>query len=302
MGRRRTTFCSELHVTGEPCRACDRERARRYRRKHPERTRALTRRRLGDPAYYAAMVARATLYRALARGELSPPLRCDRCATLAEQPLRPLLHDVSRPRSLLWVCGSCRRFLRAVGGEVAISWTWPGPRPPRRTRSRPVFDESLHRRSLQVALSHPTGTAQEDAYATTYLAECANPPAWYAWGVHLGAAWQPTPHPVVNELWRRYMARWWQRERERASRTAEILEVVTLAARPIPERRSHSPQIPHPSHSRTVAPMGPVLSEEEQLAKLAEAEAAFDARIDAILARMSAAGAAAPRRDTDESR
>jgi hypothetical protein len=301
-GRPRTTACVDIHVQGETCKTCARERANRFRRRHRTKVSRYDAERARVPDRQLTVRARATLHRAIARQALTPPLRCANCAEAIEA-LRPIQPDPRQPKTVVWVCKRCRNGLRALGGEVYSSWVWPGPQPPRRTRHQPRFDEAIHRDALAQALAAPRGTQQENAYASAYLSAAADASAWFAWGARAGDAWSPTPHPVVDELWRRYMRRSWQRQREKAeSEGFEGGTIVPIAAVPFrPHARANGAIAP--SHPRTVAPIDlalPPLTESEQIAKLEAAEAAFVARMEAILVRTGLSRIEALAADADE--
>jgi hypothetical protein len=273
-GRPRTTTCVAKHIAGQACRTCARQRAARFRRRHVEKVRSYDNHRKTDPDRQKAVRARATLHRAITRGQLTPPLRCAACGT-RQDALRPLQPDPAQPRVIAWVCRKCRGGLLAIGGEVTATWHWPGLQPPRRTRRLPLFDAIRHQSALQEALSQGKGTEQENAYVLSYLKDQPDADSWLAHGIRAGNKWEPTPLAVINELWRRYCRRWWQRERERLERDDVRPEIVITI-----EPTRHAPTV-----APKAAPQftGPRLSVEEQIAHLESAEMEFERTVQRIL-------------------
>jgi len=84
------------------CKACERGRVREWRREHPELDRAKDRRKA--PRFLAA---RRAVARAIARGELERPERCERCGKRG--PVEAHHEDYGKPLDVTWLCPGCHR-------------------------------------------------------------------------------------------------------------------------------------------------------------------------------------------------
>lgn len=285
-GRPRTTSCTDNHRG--PCARCARERAKRYR--HGQKKAEIQKR---DRARYsdraAEVTAAATVCTALRRGTITPPGRCDNCGT-RDTELHARHADPQRVRQIAWLCVSCARYLRAVGGEVVLHWAWPGAARPRPRRGRPRFSAESHAQALAAVREIPNGVEQYRAYAEHYLAAAGGRDRWVGEGLARGALWTPTPDVTLNRLWRWYVASWWDAARERYDRERwlgeEGAEVVRFMPAPIVER---APRIPIPSpvaQLRVSTPM-PRVDLEAAIEHLDGAMAAFDARVAEIESRLA---------------
>jgi hypothetical protein len=285
LGRPRIATCTSDH-RGEPCRVCAAQRARRYRARRADRVAASEAQRAAAPERRSYVAARRLVLTALERGTITPSLRCDACMAREEE-VSFLQPDIARPRLLVWLCASCYRYVRAIGGEIEARWVWPGPLRPKMTRRTLAFDREAH--DLAVAAGHrlPDGAQRYRAYAESYLATIGEKPAraWLARGLHQGPDWTPTGFVDIDKLWRWFVAVWWQRERERFERELEAGEIVTLEPRPVREPSARVLRRVAPVVRSVPASGASVASLDASLAKLDEAQAEFDRRIAEILSR-----------------
>lgn len=277
--RPRTTACIEEHFG--PCKACARERARRYRESHPARIRQADQRRTTADRKQN-VYARAYVDTALRKGCIAPPLRCDRCLEKSNR-LTFRHPDPAQPKVVAWLCPGCVRHVRSCDTTVEIHWVWPGPRPPRRARRRPHFSEEAHARALG---DQPLPVERPDRvrYVRAYLAEIGpRSNTWIAEGLTNGGAWAPTGHRDIDAVWQWAASEWWKQKRlQYDSEHRRPWTVATLAAVIHEPEQPTLPQpqpAPPPTPPITVKPLAQLESD------LDRAIADFEAKVAAILSR-----------------
>jgi len=246
MGRRRTTGCKQRH-SDAPCRDCNRIRVQRSRHHHPPAellVPTLRQTQADNAARYVRMY--------LKRGAIAPPDACERCEVPSQisplRPLRPLLPfhpDPAQKRLVAWLCGDCRRRVRATGEPLTLSWTWPGMMAPR-SRKPPDLPEHVAAAVAALEATLPTTrlAALRDAAFVGILMRALAPgerERLYAAGCLAGPRWLPTGDAHLDAILRSWIFNE-RAERGMTARAAGGIEVTPLLAEP--RRRREPPPTP----------------------------------------------------------
>lgn len=225
----------------------------------------------------------------LQRGAIAPPDACERCQVPIQaspsRPVRPLrfFHpDPARPQVVAWLCADCRRWVRATGEPITLSWTWPGITAPR-SRKPVKLPQLLAAALAAVEAKLPAGASsalRDSARLATLIAALApgQRERLYAAGSLRGPHWRPTADPHLNALLRGWV--FGERaERGAAARAAGGTAITPLPAAPRRARRGALQPVPPPP-SPTSAPIDPQATWAElhlALEHLVAAEAAAEA-------------------------
>jgi hypothetical protein len=284
----------------------------RWRRENPAQARAAEERR-SDERRVEERKARSYVSAYLRRGRIVPPPFCDRCG---QQEKLTFYHpDPSDRRRLLWLCVSDRRAVPAGGFAVVPHWDWPGhiePLPTAPRWERFVAEEPRVEAALHAARTVPDVSASQrrEIFAAAFF-RGSNPGERRAlFGAGLGAmrkktiaAWSPYADPRVDDELRAWITdeyRRWDRARVTNAprfitdedRIAELEIAPRFTARF--RRRGASGvvdaigYVPAPPAPRDL-PVVPAQPLDDALLERVDADlAAFDRRLEAILARVAA--------------
>jgi hypothetical protein len=254
MPKPRTTGCKQQH-SGARCRDCNRVRVRRSRANAAKRTDPIPRL---EPTAAQQLADNAARYvrHYLQRGAIAPPDACERCEVEVQvspsRPLRPLLPfhpDPARRRLVAWLCGDCRRRVRATREPLTLSWTWPGITAAR-SRKPPNLPEHVAAAVAALDARLPAGpsSALRDAALVRILVRALAPgerERLYAAGCLAGPRWRPTADPHLDALLRAW-AFTERAERGAAARAAGGTAITPLATEPRRQRRG-APLPPAPA-------------------------------------------------------
>jgi hypothetical protein len=232
------------------------------------------------------------------RGALLPPSACERCGIEpgarprrigAPERLVPWHPDPAHVREIAWLCGHCRRYVRATREPLTLAWTWPGL-PATRPRGRPpasatpANDPAWIGAGETAAAAARTPGLSDDLFLYTFLEAAGEAAvALRLQGLRADTSWAPSGHARLDGLLRA----WIKRDADEVSGEGRIVTPVPAWERR--PRRDRLPLLPQAPPSFEGGRELAVVDEKAQavrmtvaLERLSEAEMKADSTLERV--------------------